>query len=263
MPELAEVEYYRTQWNDGIGKTVQYVNVHSGLRLFRDSCDTTIQYHLAGRRFISSQASGKQMLFRFSGGFWLGIHLGMSGQLYTSGDGFYPGLHDHLVIGMSKIYLNFHDPRRFGRIRAQLSQNEPAWWHNRPRDLLSKEFTHDSLRHFLMVHSRSSLKVLLLRQDFFPGIGNWMADEICWRARLHPALSGKLSAEHAKLLWRTVRAVCRDALRVIGTNWKTPPDHWLFNRRWKNGGKCPRCETGLRREALAGRTTCWCPTCQM
>jgi formamidopyrimidine-DNA glycosylase len=53
-------------------------------------------------------------------------------------------------------------------------------------------------------------------------------------------------------------------MRVIGTDWGDLSDAWLMNHRWRDGGICPRrgCRTGLVREDLRGRTTCWCPKCQ-
>jgi formamidopyrimidine-DNA glycosylase len=51
---------------------------------------------------------------------------------------------------------------------------------------------------------------------------------------------------------------------VIAPAWGDAPDSWLFNHRWKAGGRCPRegCDEPLKRETIRGRTTCWCPRCQ-
>ena len=63
---------------------------------------------------------------------------------------------------------------------------------------------------------RAPLKAVLLQQERFPGIGNWMADEVLWRAGLHPARpAGSLQPKEIARLWRECRAVCRQALRVI------------------------------------------------
>ena len=34
MPELAEVEYYRKQWNPGLGRPVRAVLVHERAKIF-------------------------------------------------------------------------------------------------------------------------------------------------------------------------------------------------------------------------------------
>jgi formamidopyrimidine-DNA glycosylase len=113
--------------------------------------------------------------------------------------------------------------------------------------------------------ARSPLKAVLLDQGAFPGIGNWMADEILWRCRLHPAIpAGRLAATDVARLRKEIRHVAREALRIIAPDWTDPPETWLFRHRWKDGGHCPRrgCGAGLRRETVRGRTTCWCPACQ-
>jgi formamidopyrimidine-DNA glycosylase len=100
-------------------------------------------------------------------------------------------------------------------------------------------------------------------QERFPGIGNWMADEILWRAAIHPRQpAGSLDAPAIRALYREIRAVCRNALRVIGTDWSEPPDTWLFNHRWKKGSACPRTGAKLMHAAIGGRTTCWSPARQ-
>ena len=100
-------------------------------------------------------------------------------------------------------------------------------------------------------------------QQAFPGVGNWMADEILWRSRIHPKiLAGNLNTYKRKMLYRRTQEVSRDALKVIGSDWNTPPDNWLFNHRWKDGGSCPQTGAPLKREKIGGRTTCWSPKWQ-
>ena len=82
MPELAEVEFYRKQWDAGLGAKIIAVQLHAQKRIFRGS-DTRRSSARTNRcdDCCSSIARGKQMLFRFSGDNWLGLHLGMSGTL--------------------------------------------------------------------------------------------------------------------------------------------------------------------------------------
>jgi len=72
------------------------------------------------------------------------------------------------------------------------------------------------------------------------GIGNWMADEILWRAGIHPKqAAGSLEGAQIKALYHEIRWVCREALRIIGKDFSDPPDSWLFPHRWQKGGTCP------------------------
>ncbi|HRQ87233.1 MAG TPA: DNA-formamidopyrimidine glycosylase family protein, partial [Bacteroidia bacterium] len=120
MPELAEVEYYRKQWDPGLGGTVECVWTHPAARIYRDTPAAAIERGLAGRCFVSSHAHGKQMLFGFSGGAWLGLHLGMTGELGIAPAGHEPGKHEHLVIRLGNVSLVFADPRMFGRVTLDL-----------------------------------------------------------------------------------------------------------------------------------------------
>src|SRR5467141_1169556 len=81
MPELAEVEFYRRQWDCGLGQKIVRVQLHPQKRVFRGSTPRALARELACRRFLRSFAWGKQMLFEFSSGNWIGIHLGMTGKL--------------------------------------------------------------------------------------------------------------------------------------------------------------------------------------
>lgn len=263
MPELAEVEFFRRQWNAGLGARVTGVLVHDGKRPLRDLNAAALARALRGAVLESSAARGKQMLFRFSGGAWIGLHLGMTGSLRVEDSEFLPGKHDHLVLRQRDRTLVFSDPRGFGRVLFHRGAQPPAWWTRLPAPPHDASFTLERLREILRRHARAPLKAVLLRQDRFPGVGNWMADEILWRARLHPATRpAKLTPEDAQRLWREIRFVCRGALRIVAKDYSDPPASWLFPHRWKDGGRCPRDAAALRRATVGGRTTAWCPRCQ-
>lgn len=260
MPELAEVEYFRKRWNSGLGEKLLRVEVHASARVFSGTDLALMQKALAGSRLRGSEARGKLLLFRFDQA-TLGLHLGMTGELRLEPAGFCPARHDHLALIQEKRTLVFADSRQFGRVIFQSGRADPDWWSTLPPDVLSKDFSRAALTAFLRRRKAAPVKSVLLMQERFPGVGNWMADEILWRAGLHPATPAG-NVPDPGLLWKTIRSVCRDALRVIGTHWNDPPDEWLFPHRWKAGGTCPRCGGDLRRNPIGGRTTCWCPHCQ-
>ena len=263
MPELAEVEYYRRRWDKGLGQPVVSVEIHALKRVFRETSSSRFVRGLAGETLETSQASGKQMLFGFSSGLWLGIHLGMTGQLRTAFSEDPSRPHDHLVLRQPGQALVFSDPRQFGRVRCEQSDEIPEWWAALSPSVLSKAFSAAVVMEFLQRKRRAPIKAVLLMQERFPGIGNWMADEILWRSRIGPKRPcGTITRQEGQVLWRSVREVSRSALRVIGHDFSDPPDTWLFPHRWKSGGICPRDGSLLRREEVGGRTTCWCERCQ-
>ena len=212
----------------------------------------------------ASEAHGKQMLFVFGGKHWLGVHLGMTGKTSMQNVGYERAKHDHLLIKMGNgQQLVFSDPRMFGRVRYAEGDDSPEWWRGLPPQILSAEFTRARMNAFLDRRAKAPLKAVLLMQETFPGVGNWMADEILWRARIRPATRAcDLGPRKRIQLYDTLIEVCKDAMRVIAPNWSKPPAEWLFNHRWKDGGICPKTGGTLVREDIGGRTTCWSPKWQ-
>ncbi len=263
MPELAEVEYFRKRWDVGLGEKVRAVQAHGTKRIFRGTDVRAMSRRLTGQLLESSVARGKQMLFRFAGHNWLGIHLGMSGHLRTEASGFRAGKHDHLVLQQKKRALVFSDARQFGRVRFHHGEEAPEWWAAGGPEIQSPAFCLTAMTEFVRRHARAPIKAVLLMQSGFPGIGNWMADEILWRAKIAPRRkAGALNAKMLGTLWRSVRFVSRASLRTIGRDNSDPPKGWLLHERWRAGGKCPIHQTVLRRAKIGGRTTAWCPRCQ-
>ncbi|PTY04962.1 DNA-formamidopyrimidine glycosylase [Opitutaceae bacterium EW11] len=260
MPELAEVEYYRKRWDPALGQTVARVILRPASRLLRGANPKHLSEALTGAVLESSAAAAKQMLFRFSGDAWLGIHLGMTGELKLAAPEYLVGKHDHLVLFTAQHALVFSDFRQFGRIQFSVGPEAPDWWTSIAPPVLSSEFTPEAVAGFLRRRQRAPIKAVLLMQERFPGIGNWMADEILWRAEIHPKRpAGSLSPDEIQALWREARWVCREALRTVGQDLRDPPRTWLFPHRWENGGVCPKTGVPLVREEIGGRTTCWSP----
>jgi formamidopyrimidine-DNA glycosylase len=263
MPELAEVEFYRRQWDPGLGQKIVRVQLHARKRIFRGSNTRALVRGLTGSRYLGSSAWGKQMLFEFSGGNWLGIHLGMTGKLRVEALGFRPENHDHLVLEQSKRALVFRDARLFGRVRFHHGELAPPWWRAGGPDIASAAFDRKFFDDFLSRHSRAPIKSVLLLQRGFAGIGNWMADEILWRAKIVPSTAaGALMAARRMRLFRETQFVASESLRIVGPDFSDLPHDWLIHQKWKRDGVCPRHRTPLRKAMIGGRTSAWCPRCQ-
>ena len=289
MPELGEVENYRRRWDAACGCRVLRVRLHPRARVFAGTSIARIR-RLAGEKLQSSEARGKWMSFRFTGGLWLGVHLGMTGRLWVEAgsevdrvrDGDDRGAlertaaahdkepvrhpprpnprHDHLRLVTEAGMLGFSDPRLFGRVCADEGAAPPAWWQAMPPSISSEAFSVEAMREFLRRRARSPLKAVLLDQRMFPGVGNWMADEVLWRSGLHPRLpAGELNNVSSLRLHRALRYVAASAIRIIGEGRRALPRDWLYHHRWEGGGRCPRTGVALVRETVGGRTTCWSP----
>jgi formamidopyrimidine-DNA glycosylase len=263
MPELAEVEFNRKQWDAGLGAKVLRIHLHERARVFLGTDTSALRAALGGALLQGSEAHGKRMLFHFSRGGWLGVHLGMTGRLRAHTPAYQPARHDHLVLFQARRALVFADPRQFGRVQFQAGQQAPGWWQELPPTVTGPGFTREAVTAFLNRHARLPIKGALLLQTGFPGIGNWMADEILWRIGVSPRRpAGQLSPAQRDRLWRTVRWVSQRALATVGVDYSNLPRGWLFHERWSGKGECPRHRQALKRESIGGRTTAWCARCQ-
>jgi formamidopyrimidine-DNA glycosylase len=100
-------------------------------------------------------------------------------------------------------------------------------------------------------------------QNGFAGIGNWMADEILWRAGVLPGKrTGRLTTTEHDAIFRATKFVVRVALAKTGRDFSDPPRNWLIHQKWKRDGVCPKHRVPLRRATIGGRSTVWCPNCQ-
>jgi formamidopyrimidine-DNA glycosylase len=159
--------------------------------------------------------------------------------------------------------LVLRDARLFGRVRFHHGKSAPPWWRAGGPDIVSAEFNRKFFEEFLSRHGRAPIKAVLLLQRGFAGIGNWMADEILWRAKIVPlTAAGALTAVQRARLFRETQFVASESLRIIGPDFGDPPRDWLIHQKWKRDGVCPRHGTPLRKAMIGGRTTAWCPRCQ-
>ena len=187
MPELAEVAFACSKWNCGLDKRVREAATLPTSRVYRDSDHTEFSNLLTGKKLIFAETHGKQMLFSFSGNIYLGIHLGMTGSLANEPATYEIQKYDALVLRQSECSLVFRDPRQFGRLRISCGTKPPPWWSELPPSITENEFNLEILEKAVNRHNRRPIKALLLDQNYFPGMGNWMADEVLWRAKLRPS----------------------------------------------------------------------------
>jgi formamidopyrimidine-DNA glycosylase len=142
------------------------------------------------------------------------------------------------------------DPRRLGRIRL-----------NPPHEQLGPDaqlITPAQFRAALAAGSTAPVKARIMDQRRIAGIGNLLADEILWRARIHPARAvGSLTTAEQTRLLRACRDAIRAALRDGGVHTLTIIPHR------HRAGTCPRDHAPMRTAAVDGRTSWWCSAEQL
>jgi formamidopyrimidine-DNA glycosylase len=247
MPELPEAERARQQLDRLVGREIVAVDDRDTY-VCRPHAPGEIAAALVGRRITRTHRRGKFLWAETDdGGPELGLHLGMAGRISVD---------EEPVPRWDRFVLEFadggrmalRDKRRLGRALI-----EPDFSHVGPD---AAEVGRDEFR-ARVGRGTIPIKARLLDQGAIAGVGNLLADEALWRARLSPRLpAGELGDERLDALRRAIRAATRDAIRLGGVH------TGRFMPARVRGGTCPRCGTALQRDTIGGRTTYWCPTCQ-
>lgn len=204
---------------------------------------------IQGRKILAARRRGKQLWLELSGsGPAVLLHLGMSGSISIEGaerlvyvrfkqtDNQWPPRFTKLLLHFKGgKQLAFADPRRFGKILLRKKPEEHP-----PLSRLASDPVTDTLllRDFALglASSKLSVKTLLLCQDrVVSGVGNWMADEMLFHAKIHPAtLSCKLTEDQVKKLYSALLSVCKKAC-AVAADYRRFPRSWLFHYRWGKG----------------------------
>jgi formamidopyrimidine-DNA glycosylase len=273
MPELPEVEVVRRKLVRRVqGRQIRAVLTTRDSHFFATK-PRTLKHRLVGRRITSLYRAGKYLLAGLDDGQRLVLHLGMTGQLFTSLAGRQssaPDRHTHLRIEFADAgpELWFRDARKFGRVLL-LGPSETS---PRLSKLGTDALTASGEALFAATRKRkASIKNLLLDQSVLAGVGNIYADEALYRAGIRPTRrAGTLSRRSCHLLVEAIRRAMEESIRAGGT---TVSDYVTADRRrgtyqnrlrvyGREGEACPRCKGPIKRVVLGGRSAHYCPRCQ-
>lgn len=168
----------------------------------------------------------------------------------------------------------FCDNRRLGKIAWYPNPEaaERAFKHSHGPDAL--EISRDELALRLSRTARG-IKPTLMDQKVLAGIGNIYADEILFRARIHPSRSAAgLTEREIDQLQAAIPAVLAEAIAAEGSSFDAGYRTVLGleggflagNAMYGRGGQpCPNCGDPIEKTKIAGligRPTHFCPRCQ-
>ncbi len=242
MPELPEVETIRRQLSQKI-----------------------IGKKLNGKRITNVRRRAKILIIDFDDNSSLVFHLKLTGQLIFNGK---LSRHTRQVFKFDDgSQLIFNDARKFG------------WWKKvKNTKKIEKEFGPEALeidlktlKTLLSKRPKAKLKSLLMDQKFIAGIGNIYSDEILFAAKVAPlCLVKTLTDKEIQGIFQNIKKILRAAIRHQGSSVEYYLDacgqkgnyvkyHKVYHRE---GEKCGRCGTTIKRIKLTGRSAHFCPTCQ-
>jgi len=198
--------------------------------------------------------------------------LGMTGLLLFRATQTKHPQHVHVRMsftGSRESELRYWNPRRFGRLslldRIGLDRYRARRFGVDPLTVPRDEFVR------LMQAKRGRVKPLLMHQQVIAGIGNIYANEILFRARLHPNREvSRLRVATMIKLYDIMQAVLREAISCGGSSVKDffAPDgmegqykqrHLVYG---KEGQPCPNHCGRIIRRIQSERSSFFCPACQ-
>lgn len=277
MPELPEVEAARgLVMRSARGRRIVRVVAADDPIVFEGVPAARFRKALVGRRILAAHRHGKHLWLELDGRPWPCFHFGMSGGLHVpdrkslkltsskidSGTTWPPRFTKLRLTLDDGGELVYADARRLGRVRLR---HDPAA--EPPISLLGFDAlvalpTARAMAEILATRS-SPIKAVLLDQSFSAGVGNWIADEVLYQARIAPARPARsLSLAEVRKLRAAIRLVVGTAVRV-GADGDRFPRSWLFHIRWgKRAGTVTARGESIRHDTIGGRTTAWVPKLQ-
>ncbi len=288
MPELPEVETVCRQLEPELeGRRIEELEVLDE-RWSRPVAPAELGAAVSGRTIEGLGRRGKYLLLALDGDQTLVMHLRMTGNLVlvegrevldpSEGRRLYENERSTLERHLRARFLLddgrelwFTDPRRFGEAFLIDAADLPIRFERLGVEPLSDVFTPEALGE--MAAGRTApLKSFLLDQSRIAGVGNIYADEALFRARLHPlSPAGSMRAEHHEALRDAVVAVLEAGIDGGGASIDdyrdgrgekgAMQDEFLVHTR--EGEPCPSCGAPIARIVVAGRSTYYCPSCQV
>lgn len=276
VPELPEVETTRRHLAAALeGVTVVSAELRRDRMARRNERPVDVPERLAGRAVRSVGRLGKFIVVDLDGDLRWVIHLGMSGRLRIVDPSEPLEAHANLVVDLSSgQQVRFVDPRTFGFAAVWTPDEwEASSMPGIGRDAFDDLPTVDELAAALAGRT-APIKALLLDQRIVAGLGNIYADEVLFRAGVHPRRAGgQVSRDEVERIRAAVRPVLEAGIQHGGTSLDDLayllPDgragDYLSRllAYGRTGEPCLTCGTPIERVVVAQRSSHFCPTCQM
>lgn len=294
MPELPEVETtVRDLKKKVLGRTFidVWTDFQKMIKKPKDFKD--FQKEIKGRKIENIRRRGKNILIDLSGSKTLLIHQKLTGHLLIGNwklDATHPppfrnwkslkigplqekiNTYIHLMFWLSgNLMLALSDLRKFAKVELLNKEDLKKELSSLGPEPLDKSFTFEKFKKALLKRQKGKIKQVLMDQTVIAGIGNIYSDETLWKAKIHPFRDvSKLSEEELKKIYQSMKKILEEAIevkgesisdfrRISGEKGGFDPLRKVYR---KEGEKCNRCGTIIKRVKLAGRSVHFCPSCQ-
>ena len=271
MPELPEITAIAGQMNQEIrGKRVADIEVRQPKNLNISVSEFTKA--VEGKLIDSVSSRGKWLFIKLNPSYLMLMNLGMGAELlYFSPSQKLPEKYHFKLTFTDKTGFTAHF-WWFGYIHL-VSESDVS--NHKLTAQLGKSATDETftLEYFrgLLANKKTGIKSFLLDQKNLAGIGNVYAQDILFKAKLHPNRKiSTLSEEEIVDLYNAIQNVLHQSIELgglayerdfYGQRGKFTAEHFLVG--YKQGKACPECGTAIEKIKTGTTSSYICPKCQM
>ncbi|KAG4125182.1 hypothetical protein ERO13_D10G082500v2 [Gossypium hirsutum] len=245
MPELPEVEAARRAIEENcLGKKIKRAIIANDSKVIEGVSSLDFESALLGKTIVSAHRKGKNLWLHLDSPPFPSFQFGMAGAIYIKGvavtkykrsavkdNDEWPSKYSKFFVELDDgLELSFTDKRRFARVRLLKDPTSVPPISELGPDALFEPMTINEFTDSLS-KKKIGIKALLLDQSYISGIGNWIADEVLYQARIHPLqICSSLSKENCATLHNCIKEVIQYAVEVDADCNRFPCD-WLFHFR--------------------------------
>lgn len=258
MPELPEIALFK-KYVDATSLHKKIASLSFPDTSLLQSSKSDFEEALKEEEFKKTSRIGKYLFLQTTGNLVLVLHFGMTGELeyYKNQD---PPKYAKLIFHFDNGYqLAYSCKRKLGKLYLTESIEDFKDDHSLGKDALDLE----EMEFLELLDQKSgSIKGALTDQHLIAGIGNVYSDEMLYQCKIHPKTKvEKLSDSEKKELYRQMKKVLETAIENEGERSEFPSDYLISHR--KEGEKCPKCSGKIEKIKVSGRSTYFCPKCQI
>ncbi|KQC32679.1 DNA-formamidopyrimidine glycosylase [Nonlabens sp. YIK11] len=255
MPELPEVHGYKVYIDSTIlHKTIISMDCRDKKLLKKAYGD--FEKFLVSEQLTSTQRIGKYLFVNTTGPKVLVMHFGMTGR-----PNYYKEADDrpkfgHIVLAFdNNFHFAFENKRKFGwwdLIDSIADYKEEHGLSDDARELSFEDFKNS------LSTRKTDIKKVLLDQSVAAGVGNWMADEILYQAKMHPQKKiENMTETDVKAVFDAMKKVIEVAIEN-DAHYDSFPEDFLMHFR-KKEGTCFHTGGPIEKIKVGGRATYFSP----
>ena len=289
MPELPEVETTIKGLNSKVLKRT-FVDVWTDAKRLvkKPKSFENFKKEIKGKKIIRAWRRAKNVIINLSEGYSLLVHQKMTGHLFYGkwqkregkwqapkngplADPYNRFLHLIFFLDNNNM-LALSDMRKFAKIELWKTEEllNSDYFKKLGPEPLEKNFTFEKFKK-IFKNKKGKIKQVLMNQEIIAGIGNIYSDESLWRSKINPLKDvSKLNNKEMLSLYAAIKKVLKKGIELGGEsfadyrNIEGKKGNFDIEKKayQREGQKCFRCKTLLKRIKIGGRSSCFCPYCQ-